>query len=80
MILTTTSLTEWIIEVYGFDGVLVQNLTISMPNRTSNTMSSLNPGVIYMIRVAGVNTRGVGNFSDFATGQTYRGIERPVIL
>ena len=75
MLETTTPPMQWIVEVYILDGILVQNFTITNPNSTSSTLSSLNPGIVYMVRVAGINTRGIGNYSEFATGQTYRGTE-----
>ncbi len=36
-------------------------------------VTGLSPGTMYMVRVAGINIRGLGNYSSFATGQTYRG-------
>ena len=73
MPLTTTPITSWIIEVYRLDGALVQNVSVSDPSSNSTIVSNLSPGTIYMVRVAGINTRGVGNYSEFATAQTYRG-------
>ena len=70
-----TSLTAWTIEVYTLDGIAVYNLTVNNPNSTSAILSNLNPGIMYMVRVAGVNEIGIGNFSEFATGQTYKGIK-----
>ena len=75
MLETTTPPMQWIVEVYLLDGSLIQNITINNPNSTSSILSSLNPGIVYMVRVAGINTRGIGNYSEFATGQTYRGKE-----
>ena len=74
MPLTTTPITSWVIEVYLLDGVLVQNVSVSDPSSNSTIVSNLGPGTIYMVRVAGINTRGVGNYSEFVTAQTYRGI------
>ena len=80
MLDTTTPPMQWIIEVYTLDGSLVQNVTINNPNSTSSMLSSLNPGIMYMVRVAGINTRGIGNYSEFATGQTYRGRDQSYVI
>ena len=76
---TTTPPTAWIIEAYTQNGILVQNVSINNPNSTSSTISSLDSGFMYMVRVAGVNTRGIGNYSEFVTRQTYKGTERIVL-
>jgi len=69
---TTTPPTSWVIEVYLYDGVAVQNVTISNPLQNYTVLANLTSGTMYMIRVAGVNTRGIGNFSSFSTGLTHR--------
>jgi len=70
---TTTPQTSWIVQVYLLNGALIQNVTVSDPTSNSTMVTGLDPGEMYMMRVAGINTRGVGNYSAFATGQTYRG-------
>ena len=51
----------------------MQNVSVSDPSRNSIILTDLSPGTSYMIRVAGINTRGVGNFSEFAIAQTFTG-------
>ena len=51
----------------------MQNVSVSDPSRISTILTDLSPGKIYTIRVAGINTRGVGNFSEFAIAQTFTG-------
>ena len=70
---TTTPPTSWVIEVYLDNGTFIQNETVSDPNITNTTLMSLIPGTEYEVQVAGINTRGVGNFSDMVSQQTYRG-------
>ncbi len=74
MLLTTTPPTSWTVEVYLLNGVLVQNVTVVDPDSNSTVLTNLIPGTTYMVRVAGNSVRGVGNFSDFASGQTYEGM------
>lgn len=62
-LLTTTRIVSWIIEVYLQDGVLAQNISISSASINMTLLINLVPGTFYMIQVAGVNTRGIGNFS-----------------
>ena len=70
---TTAPPTSWVIEVYLLDGVLVQNVTITDPLSSSTNLTNLSRGTVYMVRVAGVNSQGIGNFSSFAIGETYGG-------
>lgn len=70
----TTTPTSWIVEVYPFNEVLLQNVSVNDPSSNSTVLTSLSPGIIYKIRVAGINTRGIGNFSEISTAQTFRGI------
>jgi len=70
MILTTTPVTVWVFEAYN-NVSSVPEILFANPNLNSITLLNLDPGVIYTIRVAGVNTRGIGNFSEFATDQKY---------
>ena len=51
----------------------MQNVSVSDPSSNSTLLTDLGPGTIYMIRVAGINTRGVGNFSEFAIAPTFMG-------
>ncbi len=74
MLATTTPISSWIVEVYLSGGSLLQNVTITNPNASSTVLSSLNIGTVYLVRVAGINTRGIGNFTSFGTGQTFTGI------
>ncbi len=73
--LTTSPLTSWIIQVY-LRSDLIQNVTINDSSRTVAQLNQLIPGTVYMIQVAGVNIRGIGNFSNFVVAQTYRGIRQ----
>ena len=52
----------------------MQNVTVVDPDSNSTVLTNLIPGTTYMVRVAGNSVRGVGNFSDFASGQTYEGM------
>ena len=72
MPMTTTPPSSWIIEIYFLNGNLLQNVTIQDPTNTSHIWSGLMPGTMYLVRVAGVNTRGVGNYSELAKS-TYLG-------
>ena len=40
------------------------------PHLYNTTFTDLNPGTEYRVRVAGVNTRGSGTFSEYANAQT----------
>ena len=51
----------------------MQNVSVSDPSSNSTILTDLSPGTIYMIQVAGINTRGVGNYSEFAIAQTFTG-------
>ncbi len=73
MLLTTSPPTAWIVDVFLLRGGFIKNVTVTDPGRNSTLVSNLSPGVMYMIRVAGITVRGVGNYSDFAIGQTYQG-------
>lgn len=72
MPLTTTPPTSWVIEVYLLNGSIVQNLSTS-PAINSAVLINLTPGTIYKVQVGGVNSRGIGNYSEFGIAQTYRG-------
>ena len=72
MTMTTTPVTSWKIAVHLQNGALAQNVSISDPNVTVALLSNLSPGTFYLIQVAGINTRGIGNFSDMVTAQTYQ--------
>ena len=72
-VLTTTPPTAWVIEIYVINGVFVRNVTVDGPGTNMTVLTSLSPGTVYMIRVAGISVRGVGNYTDFATAQTYQG-------
>ena len=51
----------------------MQNVSVSDPSSNSTILTDLSPGTIYMIRVAGINTRGVGNYSEFGIAQIFTG-------
>ena len=46
---------------------------ISDPNEDMAIISNLNPGILYRVRLAGINTRGIGTFSMFSMAMTYTG-------
>jgi len=73
MVITTSPPTAWIIEIFLINGVFIQNITLNDPTTNATVITSLTPANIYMIRVAGISDIGVGNFTDFATAQTYQG-------
>ena len=51
-------------------GQTVHRMTPYDPNLYNTTFTDLNPGTEYRVRVAGVNTRGSGIFSEYANTQT----------
>ena len=51
-------------------GETVHRMTPYDPNLYNTTFRDLNPGTEYRVRVAGVNTRGSGIFSEYANAQT----------
>ena len=51
----------------------MQNVSVSDPSSNSTILTDLSPGTIYMIRVSGINTRGVGNYSEFGIAQIFTG-------
>ncbi len=73
MLATTAPQTSWIVQVYTQNGVLLQNVTVSDPTSNSTVVTGLSPGVTYRMRVAGINTRGIGNYSEVVSGQTFVG-------
>ncbi len=70
---TTNPATVWVIELYLFDGSAVRTVNVTNPLQNSTVLENLASGTMYMVRVAGINTRGIGNFSSFSTGLTHRG-------
>jgi len=46
---------------------------ITDANENMVIIPNLNPGTLYSVRVAGVNTRGIGQFSVFAMAKTLTG-------
>ena len=50
---------------------MINNVTD--PNEDMAVISNLNPGTSYRVRLAGVNTRGIGKFSTFSTAMTSSG-------
>jgi len=75
---TTTPVNSLIIEVF-LDDMLVQTNYVSDPNITRYVVSRLNSGRYYYIQVAGINSRGNGNFSELRSALTYYGIARRIL-
>jgi hypothetical protein len=65
----TDSSKEWVVELYQ-EMMLVRVATTPDAQTTTVTFSNLMKGTIYTSRVRGVNEFGIGNFSEFAVGQT----------
>ena len=57
----------------------MRRMTQYDPNLYTTTFTDLNPGTEYRVRVAGVNTRGSGTFSEYANAQT-DGIIRQTVV
>lgn len=74
MTMTTTPPTSWYIEVYLESGERVQNVTVNDPTRDMVVLTNLVTGTVYMVRVAGINTRAIGNFSELQTAKTFEGM------
>ena len=51
-------------------GETVRRMTRYNPHLYNTTFTDLNPGTEYRVRVAGVNIRGSGTFSEYANAQT----------
>jgi len=51
--------------------VLVQNLTVNTTSNNSVQIVGLHPGTKYQVRVAGINSRGIGAFSFPVYNTTY---------
>lgn len=59
--------------MYLEDGTLIQNKTVEDPSITNTSLVGLIPGTTYNVQIAGINTRGVGNFSAIVSQPTYAG-------
>ena len=53
--------------------MLDRSENVTDPNADMSVISNLTPGTLYMVRLAGRNSRGLGRFSDFEQAQTWRG-------
>ena len=71
---TTTPVSFWLINVYLENGTFLYNVTVMDPNVTVVTLMGLNSGSIYLVEIAGSNTRGIGNFSHIVSQTTLEGI------
>ena len=67
---TTAPPTAWTLELSLTSGDLLQQRTEEDPDTTTAIFTDLSAGTEYRVRVAGVNTRGTGLFSDTATAST----------
>ena len=59
--------------MYLENGTFLYNVTVMDPNVTVVTLMGLNSGSIYLVEIAGSNTRGIGNFSRMVSQVTFEG-------
>ena len=64
---TTDPPTAWLVEFSLTNGEADMNITTMDGTTSSLLLRGLHPGSEYRVRVAGVNTRGAGELSAYAT-------------
>ncbi len=67
----TTSLPEaWFVSLRDSNNIDLRTFIVSEPTTLTYAFTQLGKGSEYTVRVAGNNSRGIGEFSDFVSNQT----------
>ena len=67
---TTSPPEAWFVSLRDSNNIDLRTFIVSEPTTLTYAFTQLGKGSEYIVRVAGNNSRGIGEFSDFVSNQT----------